>query len=67
MDEWRDDGEWMVVNRWMGGWMVVFKGVEVQRRIGARMGLKTVGEVVRGNRLRWFGHVRRKDPDDWVR
>ena len=33
----------------------------------ARMGLKPVGEVVRGNRLRWFGHVLRKDPDDWVR
>jgi hypothetical protein len=22
---------------------------------------------VRGNRLRWLGHVLRKDPDDWVR
>ena len=22
---------------------------------------------MRGNRLRWLGHVLRKDPDDWVR
>ena len=33
----------------------------------ARIGLKPVGEVVRGNRLRWFGHTLRKDLDDSVR
>ena len=33
----------------------------------ARMGLKPVGEVVRGNRLRWLGHVLTNDADDWVR
>jgi len=33
----------------------------------ARMGMKSVEEVVRGNRLRWLRHVLRKDLDDWVR
>ena len=31
------------------------------------MGLKPMEEVLKGNRQRWFEHVLRKDPDDWVR
>ena len=28
--------------------------------------VKSVDEVVRRGRLRWFGHVERKSEDDWV-
>ena len=29
-------------------------------------GIKHVVEVVRRSRLRWFGHVERKDKEEWV-
>jgi len=32
----------------------------------SRLGLVSVSEVVEKNRLRWFGHVERKDVEDWV-
>ena len=32
-----------------------------------RMGIKPIGEKIRISRLRWFGHVMRKDDDDWVK
>ena len=31
-----------------------------------RLGIDSVLDVVRRGRLRWFGHVERKEPDDWV-
>ena len=30
------------------------------------LGIEGVEEVVRRGRLRWFGHVERKEADDWV-
>ena len=51
--------------RWMSGESLKEKKTSAELR--ARMGLKSVGEIVRGNRLRWLGHVLRKDPDVWVR
>ena len=30
------------------------------------LGIESVAEVVRRGRLRWFGHVERKDKDEWV-
>src|SRR5260221_5199189 len=32
-----------------------------------RMGVEAIGVVVKRNRLRWFGHVERKDDCDWMR
>jgi hypothetical protein len=32
-----------------------------------RLGIDSVSNVVRRNRLRWFGHVERKDENDWVK
>ena len=31
------------------------------------LGIKDIDEVTRRSRLRWTGHVLRKDKDDWVR
>ena len=36
--------------------------VELRRRLG----IEGVVEVMRRGRLRWFGHVERKEADDWV-
>ena len=36
--------------------------VELRRRFG----IEGVVEVMRRGRLRWFGHVERKEVDDWV-
>ena len=36
--------------------------VELRRRLG----IEGVVEVMRRRRLRWFGHVERKEVDDWV-
>ena len=33
----------------------------------SRFGVESIVEVVRRNRLRWFGHVQRKSDDDWVK
>ena len=33
----------------------------------SRLGVEAIGEVCRRNRLRWFGHVERKDDKDWVK
>ena len=32
----------------------------------SRLDIESVSVVVRRGRLRWFGHVERKQPDDWV-
>src|SRR5208282_770378 len=32
----------------------------------SRVDIECVSVVVRRGRLRWFGHVERKQPDDWV-
>src|SRR5258706_301013 len=32
----------------------------------SRLGIERISEVVRRGRLRWYGHVERKDPIDWV-
>ena len=31
------------------------------------MGILDIGEMLRRARLRWFGHVMRKEDDDWVK
>jgi len=36
--------------------------VELRRRLG----IEGVVEVMRRGRLRWFGHVERKEVDDWM-
>ena len=31
------------------------------------MSIEVIGGVLKRNRLRWFGHVERKEKEDWVR
>ena len=35
-------------------------------KLWSRLGIEGVVEVMRRGRLRWFGHVERKEVDDWV-
>ena len=53
-----------VMLRWMCGVTLRDKvpTVELKRRLG----IEGVVEVMRWGRLRWFGHVERKEVDDWV-
>ena len=39
----------------------------VSAELRERMGIELVFEVVKRDRLRWLGHVLRKDDDDWVK
>ena len=48
--------------RWMFGVTLKDKVSTVELR--RRLGIKGVVEVIRRGRLRWFGHVERKEVDD---
>ena len=53
-----------VMLRWMCGVTLRDKVLAVELR--QRLGIEGVVEVMRRGRLRWFGHVERKEVDDWV-
>jgi len=47
-------------------------GVELSDKVACeelrdRLGLEDVVKVLQRNRLRWFGHVLRKDDSEWVK
>ena len=50
--------------RWMCG--VTLKNRISSERLRSRLGIKGVTDVVRRGRLRWFGHVERKENEEWV-
>src|SRR5664279_486995 len=50
--------------RWMCG--VTLKDRNSSEELRERLGIVSVTDKVRQWRLRWFGHVKRKDTDDWV-
>ena len=50
--------------RWMCG--VTLKDRKRSEDLLEQLGIKSVAEVVRRNRLRWFGHVERMRADNWV-
>jgi len=45
---------------------VTLKSSTTIREFMNRLDIKSVFEVARHNRLRWFGQVERKSDDDWV-
>ena len=53
-----------MMNRWMCG--VKLSDRKANAELLSRLGIESVSDVVRRGRLRWFGHVERKEPDDWV-
>ena len=50
--------------RWMCG--VSLKDRKRSKVLYSLLGVQSVAKVVRRGRLRWFGHVERKNGDDWV-
>ena len=50
--------------RWMCG--VSLKDRKQSEDLYSLLGIQNVAKVVRYGRLRWFGHVERKNGDDWV-
>ena len=63
-EEQRMEGNEHVMLRWLRGITLRDKVSTVELR--RRLGIEGVMEVVRRGRLRWFGHVERKEVDDWV-
>ena len=55
----------MRMARWMCG--VSLKETNSNAELRNRLGIEEIRDVVRRSRLRWLGHVLRKDEDDWVR
>ena len=53
-----------MINRWMCG--VKLCDRKANAELLSRFGIESVSDVVRHGRLRWFGHIERKEPDDWV-
>jgi hypothetical protein len=50
--------------RWMCGVTLKDRNSSVELR--NKLGIMGVSDIVRQGRLRWFGHVERKDAGDWV-
>ena len=51
--------------RWMCG--VKLKDRLPSKELRERLGVDAIALVLQQNRLRWYGHVLRKDDDDWVK
>src|SRR6059036_2668160 len=50
--------------RWMSG--VTLKDRRPREELRRKLDIEGVEGVVRRGRLRWFGHVERKEADDWI-
>ena len=51
--------------RWMCG--IKLKDRLPSKELRERLGVDDIALVLQQNRLRWYGHVLRKDDDDWVK
>ena len=58
-------GAEMRMVRWMCG--IKLKDRLPSKELRERLGIDDVVLVLQQNRLRWYGHVLRKDDDDWVK
>jgi len=54
-----------IMLRWMCG--VMLRSRVTSDELLSCLKVNAVFEVIRHNRLRWFGHVKRKSDDDWVK
>ena len=55
----------MSMIRWMCG--VKLNEMKKSEELRELLGLVPVSLMIKNSRLRWFGHVQRKDDNDWVR
>ena len=55
----------MSIVRWMCG--VSLRDRVLNAELRERMGIESVSDTVKRDKLRWLGHVLRKDDDDWVK
>jgi len=55
----------MKMVRWMCG--ITLKDRFRSRELRERLGIDDIALVLQQNRLRWYGHVLRKEYDDWVK
>jgi len=51
--------------RWMCG--IKLKDRFPSKKLRERLGVDDIVLVLQQNRLRWYGHVLRKEDDDWVK
>ena len=51
--------------RWMYG--VKLKDRLPSKELRERLGVDDIALILQQNRLRWYGHVLRKNDDDWVK
>jgi len=51
--------------RWMCG--VKLKDRFSSKELRERLGIDDIALVLQQNRLRWYGHMQRKEDDDWVK
>ena len=51
--------------RWMCG--IKLKDRFPSKELTERLGIDDIALVLQQNRLRWYGHVLRKEDDDWVK
>ena len=51
--------------RWMCGFKL--KDRFPNKELRERMGMNNIALVLQQNRLQWYGHVLRKEYDDWVK
>ena len=51
--------------RWMCG--IKLKDRIPSKELRERLGIDDIALVLQQNRLRWYGHVLRKEDDDWVK
>jgi len=51
--------------RWMCG--IKLKDRFTSKELRERLGIDDIALVLQQNRLRWYGHVLRKEDDDWVK
>ena len=52
---------------WSGGCGVKLKDRLPSKELRERLGIDDIALVLQQNRLRWYGHVLRKEDDDWVK
>ena len=50
---------------WMCG--IKLKDRLPSKELRERLGVDDIALILQQNRLRWYGHVLRKDDDDWVK